>query len=104
MHETRPPEGGPNQQEAPAGTPEELEKQMGARMGGLRAQRQTIAFPQALVLEIMRCEKLLDEVDNTVNNKAALRTALNEARDTMGKLERVRKRTMRSFNNLKRFK
>jgi hypothetical protein len=109
MQETRPPEGGVLREAFAGATPEAVEAQMIERFEELKDEghellnRQQISFPRALVIEIQRCEVLLEDAD-TPMNKAALRSALNEARDTLGKMERLRKRAVRSFENLKRFK
>jgi len=105
VQETRPPEG-PNLREAFAGTPEAMEKQMNERLAELPdhelVQRTSISMPQALVLEIERCEYLLGK--GTRMNQAALRSAINEARDSILKFEHLQKRVVRSFERLKDFK
>ena len=83
----------------------DLEKQMDQRLTELKGHelvdRKPIAMPQALVLEIERCEAL---IPNTRMNAAALRSVVNEAKDSLLKFQRLQKRVIRSFNTLKDFK
>ena len=77
---------------------EELEKEGHELVG-----RTPLTMPQALIEQIRRCEALLNG-EGTRMNKAALRTAIQEGRDSLNKFHKLKKRVVRSYEALQNFK
>lgn len=64
---------------------------------------ESLTFVQVLTAEIERCSELLATGDTSRMNRAALRSAINEAHDNLGKMNRLGRKLMRSYQKLQEF-
>lgn len=63
-----------------------------------------MTMPGALISEIERVQALLDSGAECSFNRAAMRTALNDARDLLGKFHKLEVRVVRGYHRLREIK